>query len=65
MTGVEQALKAVYDVRLRISRAQRSRAARGAMGDGQQDRAGGHCKPSGWRCFAGMAGEDWAWLYLF
>lgn len=65
VTSIEQALKAVSDVRLRISRAQLSGALRGAMGDGQQDRAGGHHKPSGWRCFAGVAGEGWAWLYLF
>lgn len=32
MAGVEQALKAVYDVRLKISRAQISRAAHGVMG---------------------------------
>lgn len=36
VTGVEQALKAVYAVQLRISRAQLPRAAHGAMGDGQQ-----------------------------
>ena len=57
MAGVEQALKAVYDVRLKISRAQISRAARGVMGGGLQDRAGGHHKPSTRRCFAGVAGR--------
>lgn len=57
VAGTEQALKAVHDVRLRISRAQISRAARGVMGDGRQHRAGGHHKPSAWRCFAGVVGR--------